>query len=96
MEAVEGADLLLIDGTFWTADEMIRLGLSEQTALEIGHMPVGGPEGSLQWLAQLPIRRRVYVHINNTNPMLNESSPEHREVADCGIAVGADGDSFEI
>jgi len=88
------ADALLIDGTFWSDDEPLRFGA--RTALEMGHIPVSGPNGSLSWLADLPVRHRVYVHINNTNPKPNESGAEYRSVNSCGVRVGADGDMFDL
>ena len=65
----------------------------------MGHVPVSGPQGSLTWLAGLPagrLRHRVYIHVNNTNPMLNEEGPEFRLVKDSGVWVGADGDMFDL
>jgi pyrroloquinoline quinone biosynthesis protein B len=94
--AAEGADCVLIDGTFWDDDEPIRCGIGSRTACAMGHLPVSGPEGSLSWLCDLRARHRVYVHINNTNPMLNERGPEHGLVTGRGVRVGADGDSFEL
>lgn len=96
--AVEGADCLLLDGTFWSDDEPALMGISNSTATSMGHVPVSGPQGTgtLAWLKQLPIAHRVYVHINNTNPMLNERSPEHRTVVDCGVEVGKDGMVFDL
>ncbi len=90
------ADAILIDGTFWSDDEPIRHGIGERTALQMGHVPVSGPQGSLAWLADLPVRQRVYVHINNTNPMLNEQSSEYRLVTSKGVRVGVDGDMFDL
>lgn len=94
--ATKDADTLLMDGTFWTDDEPIRFGFSENTARKMGHLPVDGDGGSLRWLAQIAINRRVYVHINNTNPMLNRSNPEYHLVRKSGVEVGADGDCFEV
>ena len=68
------ADLVLFDGTFWTDDELIRLGIGERTAREMDHLPVSGADGSLARLGTLPARQRVYTHINNTNPMLLEDA----------------------
>jgi pyrroloquinoline quinone biosynthesis protein B len=62
----------------------------------MGHLPVSGPQGSLGWLSGLPARHRVYVHINNTNPMLNRRGPDHRRVEAGGLRVGADGDLFDV
>jgi pyrroloquinoline quinone biosynthesis protein B len=90
------ADLVLFDGTFWTDDELIGLGIGERTALEMDHLPVSGPTGSLERLRTLPSRHRVYTHINNTNPMLIEDSPERACVEEAGLLVGADGMRFTI
>lgn len=95
-EAVRGADALLIDGTFWSDDEPIRMGIGDRTSRQMGHLPVAGPGGSLGWLAELPLRHRVYVHINNTNPMLNRRGREHGLVQGRGVLVGADGDAWEF
>ncbi len=95
-DSAEDADCVLIDGTFWDDDEPIRHGIGRRTAREMGHLPVSGPGGGLEWIGGLKARHRVYVHINNTNPMLDERGPEHRQVTDLGIRVGADGDSFEL
>jgi pyrroloquinoline quinone biosynthesis protein B len=95
-EVARSADCLLIDGTFWGDDEPVRFGIGGRTAREMGHVPVSGPEGSAAWLAGLPARHRVYVHVNNTNPMLNRVGPEHRAVTDRGLRVGADGDTFDL
>jgi pyrroloquinoline quinone biosynthesis protein B len=93
---LERASLILIDGTFWTNDELKLLGISPSTAEEMGHQPISGPAGTLAALAQFPLARRVYTHINNSNPVLIEDSPERRAVADAGISVGADGADFLV
>jgi len=90
------ADLLLFDGTFWTDDEMIALGVGTKRAREIDHLPLSGEGGSLEQLESLTRPRRVYVHINNTNPILLEDSPERAAVTRAGIEVGMDGMSFEV
>lgn len=90
------AELLLFDGTFWTDDELIRLGISDRPASAMGHVAISGPEGSLAVLSQLDCRQKVYTHINNTNPMLIEGSPERAEVESAGMLVGMDGMRFEI
>jgi pyrroloquinoline quinone biosynthesis protein B len=90
------ADLLLFDGTFWTEDELIRLEISDRPASSMGHVPISGLEGSLAVLSQLECRQKVYTHINNTNPILIESSPERAAVEARGMMVGMDGMRFEI
>ena len=94
--AVAGADVVLFDGTFWHDDELIALGISDRTARQMDHLPVSGPGGSLERLAALPARERVYTHINNTNPMLVEDSPERAEVERRGLRVGVDGMRFSL
>jgi pyrroloquinoline quinone biosynthesis protein B len=86
------ADAVLVDGTFWTDGEMIRLGLSTKTARDIGHLPQSGPGGMLEWLDRLPARtRRLLIHVNNTNPILDEDSAERAELARRGVEVCEDG-----
>jgi pyrroloquinoline quinone biosynthesis protein B len=82
---------LLVDGTCWRDDELIRLGLAGKTAREMGHLPIDGPDGSLALLAALPIGRTIYTHINNTNPILLEDAPERRILQRHGIEVAEDG-----
>ena len=90
------ADLVLFDGTFWTDDELIRLRIGERTARQMDHLPISGPDGSLVRLGRLPARERVYTHINNTNPMLVEDSPERAAVEAAGLRVGFDGMRFTL
>ncbi len=86
-----GADAVLVDGTFWTDDEMIGLGLSKKTARDIGHLPQSGPGGMVEWLDRLPARtRRLLIHINNTNPILDEDSPERALLAAHRVEVSED------
>ena len=76
-DAMLSADGVMVDGTFWTDDEMIRLGFSQKTARSIGHLPQSGPGGMIEWLAKLPTQtRRALIHINNTNPILDDDSEE--------------------
>ncbi|WP_433787305.1 pyrroloquinoline quinone biosynthesis protein PqqB [Actinomycetospora sp. CA-101289] len=95
-EELAGADVVLVDGTTWTDDEMIRLGLASKTARDMGHLAVDGPDGSLAVLSGLRAERRIYVHINNTNPMLLEDSPEHAAVTALGVEIGVDGLEVEV
>jgi pyrroloquinoline quinone biosynthesis protein B len=96
LEYLETSDLVLFDGTFWTDDELIRVQGAGRTALQMGHMPVSGPEGSLARLAHLERPRKVYIHVNNTNPILDEDSPEHYAVREAGWEVARDGMEFEL
>jgi len=96
LELLHGTDLVLFDGTFWSDDELIRLGISERSALAMDHMPVSGPAGSLQQLAGIGRPQKVYTHINNTNPMLLEDSPERALVEQAGLSVGWDGMGFTL
>ena len=89
-------DLLLFDGTFWSEDELITLGISTRTASEMDHLAISGSSGSLARLARLTRPRKVYTHINNTNPILLEHSPERSAVIAAGIQVGCDGMSFTL
>src|SRR5690606_10326458 len=90
-EHVRGASCLFFDGTFWQDDELVRLGLSGKTAKALAHIPISGPRGSLQVLPELPVAERVYVHINNTNPILKYGSPERALVDAQGITIAEDG-----
>jgi pyrroloquinoline quinone biosynthesis protein B len=85
------ADCLLVDGTFWTDDEMIRLGVGAKRAREIGHLPQAGAGGMVERLREFPKSRRVLIHINNTNPILDEDSEERRVLEREGIEVAFDG-----
>ena len=87
---------LLVDGTCWRNDELIRLGVASGTAREMGHLPIGGPGGSLEQLSPLPIERRIYIHINNTNPILLEDAPERRIVEQHGMEVAVDGMEIQV
>jgi len=91
-----GADLLLFDGTFWSDDELRTAGVDAPTAREMGHLPVGGPGGSLELLPGMGAKRTVLVHINNTNPILAPGSPERARVEAAGITVGDDAMEFEL
>jgi pyrroloquinoline quinone biosynthesis protein B len=96
LEQFNSAGLLLFDGTFWAADELIQIQGSRQSAWEMGHVPVSSAEGSLSKLAQLRHPRKIYIHINNTNPMLNEAGPEYRQVREAGWEVAEDGWQFDL
>src|SRR5213078_515007 len=91
-----GAGLLLFDGTFWSDGELRAAGADAPTAREMGHLPVGGPGGSIELLPRLGARRTVLVHINNTNPILSRSSSERAQVEEAGIEVADDGMEIEL
>jgi pyrroloquinoline quinone biosynthesis protein B len=85
------SDVVLVDGTFWHDDDLARLGISNRTARDMGHVPLAGPGGSLEVLAGLERPRKILVHINNTNPILLEDSPERDAVLRAGVEVAYDG-----
>jgi pyrroloquinoline quinone biosynthesis protein B len=86
-----GAALVFFDGTTFTDDEMVNLGLSKKTAWRMGHVAMSGEKGSLARLASCAIGRKIYVHINNTNPVLIEDSPQRAAVERAGWDVAYDG-----
>jgi len=92
----ERADCLPVDGTFWTEDEMIRLGIARKRAQDMGHLPQSGPGGIQEILARYAKARRILIHINNTNPILVEDSPERASLAAAGIEVAFDGMDIEV
>jgi pyrroloquinoline quinone biosynthesis protein B len=94
--AAATADCVLFDGTFWCDDEMRRSGAGTRSAGAMGHLPIAGPAGSAERLARLPARHRLYVHVNNTNPVLDRASPERRALAALGLEVAADGMALEL
>jgi pyrroloquinoline quinone biosynthesis protein B len=90
--SMQAAACVLVDGTFWTDDEMIAQGLSKKRARDIGHLPQSGAGGMLEWLDRLPSRtRKILIHVNNTNPILDEDSAERAELRRRGVEVAWDG-----
>jgi pyrroloquinoline quinone biosynthesis protein B len=96
LEELADCSGLLVDGTCWRDDEMPSLGLAGKTSRGMGHVPIFGPGGSLELLSPLPIDRKVYIHINNTNPILLEDSRERRLLDRHGMEVAADGLELHI
>ena len=96
LQRLEASDLLLFDGTFWSDDELIRVQGTGQTARQMGHIPVGSQNGSLRRLAGLQRPRKMFLHINNTNPMLDESGPEFGAVREAGWDLAEDGWQFDL
>ncbi len=88
---LEGAEILFFDGTTFEDDEMLRQGLMPKTAWRMGHMAMNGERGSLRALADVDIRRRIFVHINNSNPALRHDSTERAQVEAAGWQIGHDG-----
>ncbi|WP_051464793.1 pyrroloquinoline quinone biosynthesis protein PqqB [Carnimonas nigrificans] len=88
---IRGADVVLFDGTLWRDDELIAAGLSHKSGARMGHISMSGPDGSMAALADLGIKRRIYIHINNSNPALLEQSPERHMLEEAGWEVGFDG-----
>ena len=96
-QAMQQADCVMVDGTLWTDDEMISLGASKQTSRSMGHMPQSGADGMIEWLDKLPSHvRKILIHINNTNPILDDSSPQRQTLTAHGIEVAFDGMEIEL
>lgn len=93
--AMEAADCLMVDGTFWQEDEMAVVGLGNKKAADMGHLPQSGAGGMLEVLREIR-GRKILTHINNTNPILNEESEERRLVEAEGVEVAYDGMHFEL
>ena len=93
---MEQSDVVLFDGTFWTDDELIEVQGSGRTARQMGHLPVSGAGGTLERLSCLRHPRKLFIHVNNTNPMLDEQSAAYRQVKDAGWDVARDGMEFNV
>ncbi len=96
LRQLRASDAVLLDGTFWSEQEMPALGAGTLGASAMGHLPIDGAGGSLAQIAGLPVRLKVYLHINNTNPILCEGSPERQTVEGAGVIVGDDGQEFIV
>lgn len=92
----ENADCVLVDGTCWTDDEMSRRQVGHKLAREMGHLPQSGEDGMMEWLANFPETRKILIHINNTNPILDENSAERAALTKAGIEVSFDGLLLEL
>ena len=90
-EVLANASCVLIDGTLWLDDEMIKQGFGQKLGSQMGHMPVNGEQGTVALLNKFTIERKILIHINNTNPILNEESPQHQFVLDNGVEIAKDG-----
>jgi len=96
LDMMGGADCVMVDGTFWSEDEMQRAGVGTKLASEMGHLPQSGDEGMLSWLSKIQGPRKILIHINNTNPILIETSPERKLVEEGGVEVAYDGMAFDL
>ena len=92
---LEAADCRLVDGTFYTWDELLAIRPGAPDAVAMGHLPIAGSGGSLDTLSKLP-GKSLYLHMNNTNPILDRSSPEHAAVVAAGVEVAYDGQEFVL
>jgi len=93
---LSNCDVFFLDGTCWTDEEMIVVGLAQKTSFSMGHVPISGPEGSLEKLADLRDVRKIYTHLNNTNPLVIEDSPQRRAAEEADWEVAFDGMDFEV
>ena len=93
---VKGCDCLMVDGTFWSEKEMTSLRLTNRTARQMGHIPIDGETGTLPWLTGIDVRRKIYTHINNTNPVLRTTSVERKKVERSGVEISYDGMSIKL
>lgn len=96
LAVMQDADCLLVDGTFWQEDEMARVGMGDRKAADMGHLPQSGPGGMIEVLRSLTKPRKILIHINNTNPILDEESPERALLAREGIEVAYDGMDIDL
>jgi pyrroloquinoline quinone biosynthesis protein B len=88
---LRGSALVFFDGTLWSDDELIRLGVSHKTGQRMGHMSINGGAGTLTAFDQLDVARKIFIHVNTTNPVLDEESTERAEIASHGWEVAEDG-----
>ena len=90
-QRLQGADVVFFDGTLWTDDEMVRAGLGSKTGMRMGHMSVSGPNGTISAFEKIDVRRKILLHINNSNPILLDDSPERASAEAAGWEVAYDG-----
>ena len=96
MQIMHASDCVMIDGTLWTDNEMQECGVGTKTGQDMGHLHISGEEGSLYYLDQLENARKVLIHINNTNPILNENSEQAAELKEHNVEVAFDGMQIEL
>jgi len=90
------ADILMVDGTFWSADELVEMGATDRNAGSMGHLPISGPSGIAEKLASFPAERKILIHINNSNPILNKDSKERDTLEQLGFEIAYDGMEVEV
>jgi pyrroloquinoline quinone biosynthesis protein B len=96
LQRLSNCHTVLFDGTFWSDDELVRVLGGAKHAREMGHLPISGESGSLRQLASLTQQRKIFIHVNNTNPILDEESAEFAETRRAGWEVASDGDTFTL
>lgn len=96
LKAAAASDVAFLDGTFWSDDELIATGRAHKTAREMGHIPLSGRDGLLAQFPSDSATRKILIHVNNTNPVLDEDSLEHRAVRDAGFELASDGMEFSL
>ncbi|MGZ8245577.1 pyrroloquinoline quinone biosynthesis protein PqqB [Methylomagnum sp.] len=94
--AMRAADCVLVDGTFWRNDEMGQAGIADKLALDLGHLPQSGPGGMIESLTEAAPGRKILIHINNTNPILDEDSPQRKTLTEAGLEVAHDGLEIDL
>lgn len=95
-DCLKKADILMVDGTFWSEDELTVMGAATRNASSMGHLPISGPSGTLELLASFPAERKILIHINNSNPILKKDSMERYTLERLGIEVAYDGMELEV
>lgn len=95
-ERIAGAPLVFFDGTLWQDDEMIRQGLGEKTGQRMGHLCMAGEQGSIEAFRHITVARKIYLHINNSNPVWNADSPERAELERAGWEILEDGTEIAL
>jgi pyrroloquinoline quinone biosynthesis protein B len=93
---LQGAEMAFFDGTLWRENEMIEQGLMPKTGSRMGHLNMSGADGSIEALAGLDIARKIFIHVNNSNPVLDAGSPERAAANAAGWLIGEDGMAFEL
>lgn len=91
-----GVDIVFFDGTLWRDDEMVAAGFGGKTGQRMGHMSLSGPQGTIEAFRTVPVRRKVIIHMNNSNPVLLADSPERAEAETAGWTIGEDGMEFML